>query len=95
MSVVGKSLERMISLRNRLHENEVARPELTAANSFLAFSIYTNHQISCMGDGACLLCVFVDTFVCVTGCRHLHLCRGSGDGSGVCVCVCVCVRVCV
>ena len=66
----------------------MARPELTAANSFLAFSIYTNRQVSCMGDGACLLCMFVDTFVYVSGCRHLYLFRG-----GVCVCVCVCVCV--
>ena len=39
-----------------------------------------------------VLCVFVDTFVCVSGCKHLYL-----YGSGVCLCVCVyvCVHVCV
>ena len=39
-------------------------PEFVAANSFLAFNIYRNHLDLCMVDGACLLCVFVDTFVC-------------------------------
>ena len=48
-------------------------------------------------------CVFVDAFVCVSGCRHLYLC-GSGVGGGgvgcdgvcdgVCVCVCVCRVLC-
>ena len=37
-------------------------------------------------------CVFVDIFVCVTGCRHLHLSVCDGGGG---VCVAVCVRVCV
>ena len=70
--------------------SQLVRPEFAAAHSFLAFNIYKNHLVSCMGDGACLLCVFVDSFVCVSGCRHLHLsvCAGGGGGSGGGVCVC-------
>ena len=45
--------------------SQMARPEFAAANSFLAFSMYRTHLVSSMDDGACLLCVFVDTFVCV------------------------------
>ena len=40
--------------------SQMARPELTRVNSLLAFSIHR----TCLGDGACLLCVFVATFVC-------------------------------
>ena len=77
--------------------SQMALPELTLAtrassvrNSFgTAFTIHRNRQISYMGDNSCLLYVFVDTFVCVSGCRRLYLC---GDG-GVMVCVCVCARV--
>ena len=58
----------------------MALPELTLANSFLAFTIHRNRQISYMGDNFCLLYVFVDTFVCVRGCRCLYLC---GDDGGV------------
>ena len=62
----------------------MARPEFAAANSFLAFSMYRTHLVSSMGDGACLLCVFVDTFVCVYGCRHLRLsvCAAAAAGGG-------------
>ena len=63
----------------------MARPELTLANCFLAFSIHRNCHISCIGDSDCLLCVFVDTFVCVSALSTLVF--------GVCVCMCV--RVCV
>ena len=31
--------------------------------------------------GAWSLCVFLDAFVCVSGCRHLYLCGGGGEGS--------------
>ena len=58
--------------------SQMARPELTLANSFLAFTIHRNRQISYMGDNSCLLYVFVDTFVCVSGCRRLYLCDDSG-----------------
>ena len=33
------------------------------------------------GCGALSLCVFVDAFVCISGCRHLYLC-GGGEGGG-------------
>ena len=67
--------------------SQMALPEPTLAarvssvrNSFLAFTIHKNLQISYMGDNSCLLYVFVDTFVCVSGCRRLYLC---GDDGGV------------
>ena len=45
---------------------QMARPEFTPARSneqLLALSIRRNRQISCIGDSACLLCMFVDAFV--------------------------------
>ena len=66
----------------------MVHPELTQANSFLAFSVDTNREFSCMDGSLCLLCMFLR-------CRHLYLCGGS---SGVCVCVCelhVCVHACM
>ena len=40
--------------------------------------------------------MFVDAFVCISGCRHLYLCGGGeGGGGGVVSCVCVCVCECV
>ena len=42
--------------------------------------------MSCIDDGACLLCVFVDTFECSCA---------VGSCISMCVCVCVCVHVCV
>ena len=58
----------------------MALSELTLANSFLALTNHRNRQISYMGDNSCSLYVFVDTFVCVSGCRRLYLC---GDDGGV------------
>ena len=26
--------------------------------------------------------MFVDAFVCISGCRHLYLCGGGGEGGG-------------
>ena len=60
--------------------SQMARPQLTLANSFLAFAIHRNRQISCMG-AVPDRCVFVDAFVCISGCRHLYLC-GGGEGGG-------------
>ena len=37
--------------------------ELARTNSFLAMSIHKNRQISCIGDSAGLLCVFVAAFL--------------------------------
>ena len=83
--------------------SQIARPVLTRANSFLAFSICTNHQFSCIDDNPCLLYVLVDTCyvcfctvstcigVCVYVCVHVRVCVCVL----VCVCVCVCLHVCV
>ena len=67
--------------------SQMALPELTLAarvssvwNSFLAFTVHRNRQILYMADNSCLLYVFVDTFVCFSGCRRLYLC---GDDGGV------------
>ena len=66
----------------------MARPELTLANCFLAFSIHRNCHILCIDDDVCLLCV----------CRYLCVCS-CPVGTCICVCVracmCVCVCVCV
>ena len=44
----------------------MVHPQLTGANSFLAFIIYTNRQFLGMDHNWCLLCVFVDTsLLCV------------------------------
>ena len=73
---------RTISLSNRLHKwHALTSLELARTNSLLALGIHTNQQISCTGDSACLLCMFVAAFVHFLRCRH--------------VCVCVCVRACV
>ena len=52
--------------------------------------------MSCIDDGDCLLCVFVDTFECscavgscISVCVYVCACMC------VCVCVCVCSGVCV
>ena len=37
--------------------------ELVRTNSFLALSIHRNREISCLGDSACLLCMFVAAIV--------------------------------
>ena len=57
--------------------SQMARPELSLTNSFLAFAIHRNRQISCMG-AVPDRCVFVDAFVCISGCMHLYLCGGGG-----------------
>ena len=59
--------------------------ELARTNSFLALSIHRNRQISCIGNSACLLCMFAAAF--------LHF-PTLYIGTCVC-CVCVCVCVCV
>ena len=61
--------------------SQMARPELTLANSFLAFAIHSNRQISCMGSVP-YRCVFVDAVVCISGCRHLYFCGGGVGGGG-------------
>ena len=60
--------------------SQMVRPKLTLVNSFLAFTIHRNCHILYMGDNSCMMYVFVDTFVCVSGCRRLYLC---GDDGGV------------
>ena len=70
--------------------NGMARAH-SIANSFLAFSTYMNRQFSCMDDGPCLLCLFVDTCVCFwdIGTFVCVVCACV-----CCVCVCVCLWWC-
>ena len=62
--------------------SQMARPELVLANSFLAFTIHRNRQISCIGAVPDRCVCVLDAFVCVSGCRHLYLCGGGGEGGG-------------
>ena len=51
----------------------MALPELTVANSFLAFTIHRNCLISYMGDNCCLLYVFVDTLCVFLAVGHTEI----------------------
>ena len=64
--------------------SQMVRLQLTRANSFIAFSGYTNHQFSCRCDSPCLLCVFVGTC-------SVHVCFCPVDMYDMCVMYCTCV----
>ena len=86
MSVAWKSLSSQdFALKSSAQMARQESLELARTNNFLASSIRRNRQISCIGDSACLLCMFVDAF-CAFSCVV---------GTCVCVYVCVCVCVCV
>ena len=64
MSVAWKSLSTHdFALKSSAQMAHQESLELARMNSFLAMSIHKNRQISCTGDSACLLCVFIAAFV--------------------------------
>ena len=64
MSVAWKSLSAHdFALKSSAQMAHQESLELARTNSFLASSVHRNRQISCTGDSACLLCMFVAAFV--------------------------------
>ena len=64
MSVAWKSLSTHdFALKSSAQMARQESLELARTNSFLALSIHRNRQISCTGDNAGLLCMFVAAFV--------------------------------